>query len=154
MLLHKGQQAWKLFLSRFWPPFLGANIRVTKLTPDYREMETRMKLTRLNRNWVGTHYGGSIFSMTDPFYMFMLINLLGSDYMVWDKSASIEFKKPGKTEMIANFSVSDEKLEQIIENTKDGSPYFTEFCVEVLDTDNEVVASVDKTIYVRKKKGK
>ena len=113
-----------------------------------------MKLTRLNRNWVGTHYGGSIFSMTDPFYMFMLINLLGSDYMVWDKSASIEFKKPGKTEMIANFSVSDKKLEQIIENTKDGSPYFTEFCVEVLDTDNEVVASVDKTIYVRKKKGK
>ncbi len=154
MMLHKGQQAWTLFLSRFWPPFLGANIRITKLTPDYRELETRMKLTRLNRNWVGTHYGGSIFSMTDPFYMFMLIHLLGSDYMVWDKSASIKFKKPGKTEMIANFSISDEKLEQIIENTKDGSPYFTEFCVDVLDTDNEVVASVDKTIYVRKKKGK
>ena len=145
---------WKfLFLSRFWPPFLGANIRVTKLTSDYRELETRMKLTRLNRNWVGTHYGGSIFSMTDPFYMVMLINILGSDYMVWDKSSSIEFKKPGKTEMIANFSISDKKLEEIIENTKDGSPYFAEFCVDVLNTDNEVVANVNKKVYVRKKIG-
>ena len=113
-----------------------------------------MKLTRLNRNWVGTHYGGSIFSMTDPFYMVMLINILGSDYMVWDKSSSIEFKKPGKTEMIANFSISDKKLEEIIENTKDGSPYFAEFCVDVLNTDNEVVANVNKKVYVRKKIGR
>ncbi len=144
---------WKLkTLFRFWPPFFGANIRITKLSPDFREIETKMKLTKLNSNFVGTHYGGSMFSMTDPFYMIMLIRILGSDYMVWDKSSSIDFKKPGTTEISAVFRISDEKLEEIIEKTKDGSPYFAKFCTDVLDTNNSVVASVNKTIYIRKKK--
>ena len=143
-----------LLWARFWPPFLGANICVAKVTPDYCELETRMKLSWFNRNWVGTHYGGSIFSMTDPFYMFMLINVLGGDYLVWDKSSCIEFKKPGTTELSAKFHLSEERIKEIIDKTKDGSPYFAEFRVEVLDTNEEVVATADKTVYVRKKKGR
>ena len=143
----------KLF-SRIWGPYLGANIRVSKMTHDFREMETRMKLRWFNRSWVGTHYGGSIFSMTDPFYMFMLINILGGDYMVWDKSACIEFKKPGTTEVIASFQLSEERIKEIIEKTKTGDPYFAEFHVNVMDTNQEVVASVDKIVYVRRKRGK
>ena len=70
---------------------MGAGIRVTKVAPDFREMEVKMKLKWYNKNYVGSHYGGSMFSMTDPFYMLMLIQILGKDYLVWDKSARIEF---------------------------------------------------------------
>ncbi len=147
--------SWKFkALIKFWPPFLGANIRVTKISPDFRETETRMKLTKLNSNFVGTHFGGNMFTMTDPLYMIMLIRVLGSDYIVWDKSSSIEFKKPGSTEIRASFRLTDEKLEEIIERTKDGSPYFAEFHTDILDTEDDVVASVNKTIYVRKKKNR
>lgn len=137
--------------SRFYAPFLGAGIRVTKVTPDFRKMEVRMKLKWYNKNYVGSHYGGSIYSMTDPFYMVMLIQILGKEYIVWDKSASIEFLKPGRTELCANFHVSDQVLEDIISKTKDGSRHFAEFSIDVTDTAGEVVAKVGKTIYVRKK---
>lgn len=141
-----------LLWSRFYAPFVGAGIRVTKVTPDFREMEVKMKLKWYNRNYVGTHYGGSIYSMTDPYYMLMLMHILGKDYFVWDKAARIEFVKPGKTELCAKFHVSDEVSEGIIEKTRDGSRYFAEFCVDVTDTSGEVIAKVDKTVYIRRKK--
>ena len=138
--------------SRFYVPFVGAGIHMTKVTPDFREVEVRMKLKWYNKNYVGTHYGGSIYSMTDPFYMLMLIQILGKEYLVWDKTASIEFLKPGRTELCAKFNISDQVLEEIVSNTKHGSKYFAEFAVNVTDTMGEVVAKVNKTVYVRKKK--
>lgn len=138
--------------SRFYAPFIGAGIRVTKVTPDFRELEVRMKLKWYNKNYVGTHYGGSIYSiMADPFYMLMLIQILGKEYLVWDKAASIEFLKPGRTELCAKFYVSDRVLEEIVSKTKDGNKYFAEFALNVTDTMGEVVAIVNKTVYVRKK---
>ena len=89
-------------LSRLYLPFLGAGIKVTKITPDYREVETRMKLRWYNKNLVGTHYGGSLYSMADPFYMVMLVANLGDKHFVWDKSSSIEFISPGKGEVRAS----------------------------------------------------
>ena len=138
--------------SRFYGPFVGAGIRVTNATPDFREMEVKMKLKWYNKNYVGTHYGGSIFSMTDPFYMLMLIQILGKDYLVWDKVSKIEFLKPGKTELCAKYKLTDEVIEEIVSNTEDGRPYFAEFAVNVTDGLGDVVAKVNKTVYVRKKK--
>ena len=79
-----------------WFPFLGAGIRVTRLQSDWKAIDVEMKLRSWNSNYVGTHYGGSLYSMTDPFYMLMLIENLGRDYIVWDKAATIRFRKPGK----------------------------------------------------------
>lgn len=143
----------RLFLirSRFYAPFVGAGIRVTKVTPDFREIEVKMKLKWYNKNYVGTHYGGSIYSMTDPFYMIMLIQILGKDYIVWDRAAQIEFLKPGKTELCAKFSVTDEILEDIISKTYEGNQHFAKLNVNVTDTSGEIIAKVVKTIYIRKK---
>lgn len=80
---------------RLYPPYLGAGIRVEEIAPDLRRVVVAMPLTRLNRNYVGTHFGGSLFAMTDPFYMLMLIQNLGPRYVVWDKRSSIRFRKPG-----------------------------------------------------------
>ena len=99
--MHRAFKRHMRHIMNLWAPFLGAGIRVTRLQPDWRAIDVEMKMRFWNANFVGTHYGGSLYSMTDPFYMLMLIENLGRDYIVWDKSASIRFRKPGKGKMRA-----------------------------------------------------
>jgi len=134
-----------------WPPFLGAGIRVTRLDKDWRAIDVEMKLRFFNRNYVGTHYGGSLYSMTDPFYMLMLIENLGREYIVWDKSAYIRFRRPGRGRVKAEFRISDQQLAGIrgqLETMEKAEPTFI---VETRDEDGELVAQVEKVIQVRRK---
>ena len=89
---------------------LGAGIRIKEISNDYRYLVASMKLRRYNQNYVGSQYGGSLFSMTDPFYMLMLLNILGTKYIVWDKAGRIEYVAPGKTEVTATFQLSEEQI--------------------------------------------
>lgn len=134
-----------------WPPFLGAGIRVKTLAADYREALVEMKLRWYNRNYVRTHFGGSLYSMTDPFYMLMLLHVLGKDYIVWDHSGSIEYLAPGKGTMRAHFVLSDAQIAAVLDNTASGEKHLAEFVVEVKDESNAIVARVKKIIYVRRK---
>lgn len=120
-----------------WPPFLGAGIRVRHIAPDWSEVRVELRQGLLNRNYVGTHYGGSLFSMTDPFYALMLMHLLGDRYLVWDQAASIEFLAPGRGTVRAQ-AASGEKV-------------LPAFDVEVRDAGGALVARVRKTLYVRLK---
>jgi len=110
-----------------------------------------MKMRFWNKNYVGSHYGGSLFSMTDPFLMLMLINNLGRDYIVWDKVASIRFKKPGKGTVRAHFQITPEEIESIRLQADQGAKVEPVFQVLVLDESGAVVAEVKKTLYVRRK---
>lgn len=139
------------FLFNIYPPLLGAGIHVNKISADFRELQVQMKLRWYNRNYVKTHFGGSLFSMTDPFIMTMLINILGRDYIVWDKSSCIEFVKPGIGTVYAKFIITDEQIENILKNTVEGKKYYPEFQVNVTDEKEEIVAKVRKIEYVRRK---
>jgi Domain of unknown function (DUF4442) len=86
-----------------WPPFLGAGIRVIRIAPDMKAVDVEMKLRWWNANYVGTHFGGSLYAMTDPFYMLMLMANLGCDYIVWDKAGSIRYRRPGRARCARNF---------------------------------------------------
>lgn len=148
------RQALKRHMRRvmnLWPPFLGAGIRVTRLQADWRAIDVEMKLHFWNANFVGTHYGGSLYSMTDPFYMLMLIENLGRDYIVWDKSASIRFRKPGKGKMVASFRLTQEQIDSIRRQLETQEKVEPTFAVEVRDESGEVVAEVQKLLHVRKK---
>lgn len=134
-----------------WPPFLGAGIRVTRMDDDMRAVDVEMKLTRLNRNYVGTHYGGSLYSMADPFYMLMLIANLGREYIVWDKAATIRFQKPGKGTVRAEFRLSEQQIEGIRERLKSEAKVEPTFLVEIKDAHGAAIAEVEKLLYVRKK---
>ncbi len=138
-------------LMNLWPPFLGAGIRVTRLDPDWRAVDVRMKLRWWNRNFVGTHYGGSLYSMTDPFYMLMLIENLGRDYIVWDKSASMRFRRPSRGKVTAAFRLSGEQIEAIRRTLQNEPKIEPAFMVEVKDENGAVVAEVQKVLSVRKK---
>ena len=135
----------------FWPPFLGAGIRVEHVAPDMKSVDVEMKLRWWNANYVGTHFGGSLFAMTDAFYMLMLMANLGSDYIVWDKAASIRYRKPGKGTVRAEFRLSDTQLDDIREKLKTLPKYEPRFKVEVKDERGTVIAEVEKLLYVRRK---
>ena len=134
-----------------WPPFWGAGIRVTRLQPDWRAIDVELKLRRWNANFVGTHYGGSLYSMADPFYMLMLIENLGRNYIVWDKSATIRFRKPGKGTMTASFRLSEEQLSRIRLALETQDKIETTFVVEVKDEAGNVVAEVQKLLHISRK---
>ncbi len=132
-----------------WPPFFGAGIRVKWRSN--RAVDVEMKLRFWNRNYVGTHYGGSLYSMADPFYMLMLMENLGRDYIVWDKAASIRFRKPGKGRVKAQFRLTDAQLDDIRERLKLQEKYEPTFIVEVKDDAGEVVAEVQKLLHIRRR---
>ena len=134
-----------------WPPFLGAGIRVKYIAPDMKAVDVEMKLRWWNANYVGTHFGGSLFAMTDAFYMLMLMANLGRDYIVWDKAASIRYRKPGKGTVRAEFRLTDAQLDDIREKVKCLPKYEPTFKVEVRDEQGTVIAEVEKLLYVRKK---
>ncbi len=138
-------------LLNLWPPFLGAGIRVKRLQPDWKEIDVEMKLRRWNANYVGTHYGGSLYSMADPFFMLMLIENLGKDYIVWDKSASIRFRRPGKGTVSASFRLSEQQIEEIKQALQTQEKMEQTFLVEVKDASGSVVAEVRKVLHIRRK---
>ena len=135
----------------FYPPYLGAAVRVTHISDDFHDVEVEMPLRFYNRNYVGTHFGGSLYSMVDPFYMLMLINILGPDYIVWDKAASIRFKKPGKGVMKAAFHLSEEQIAEIRAAADTLPKVEPQFLVVIKDAEDNVVAEIDKLLYVRRK---
>ena len=140
----------KLVLN-FYPPYLGAGVKVTYISEDWKELHVSMSLRWFNRNAVGTHFGGSLYSMIDPHLMLLLMQLLGDDYLVWDKTADIEFVKASKSKVTSIIKVTNDDLEVIKNKTCDGEKYFSNFVVEIRDVKNDLVAIVRKTIYVRKK---
>lgn len=138
-------------LANLWPPLFFAGIHATRISEDYRRVDVAMKLRWYNRNYVGTQFGGSLFAMTDPWYMLMLMHNLGRDYFVWDKQAEIEFIAPGRGEVTAHFCLDDELIHTIRTYTSNGDKYLPRFTIDIIDADHQLVARVERTLYVRKK---
>ena len=143
---------WRIRLLSLYPPYLGAGVRV-RPSADLRTFEVRMKLRWWNRNYVGTHFGGSLYSMCDPFLMLILMGALGRDYVVWDKAATIRFRKPGRTTLTATFRIDDAELDAIRAATAGGQPIDRTYNIDLVDGDGLVHASVEKVIYVRQRTG-
>jgi len=139
------------FGMNLWPPFLGAGIKVKHIAADFREVVVSLKLHWYNRNYVGTHFGGSLAAMTDPFYMLMLIHILGNEYTVWDKTSTIDFIAPGRGTVTARFRLNDDQIAEIKNETADRKAYFPALSADIVNESGEVVARVNKKLYVRKK---
>lgn len=146
--------AWQRWLFRhigFWPPYIGAAIRVEEVAPDYRYLRSSMTLRWYNRNYVGTHFGGSLYSMTDPFYMLLFMQNLGPDFIVWDLAASVRFKKPGRGRVRAEFRLRADEIEHARRGALTHEKWVVRKKVLVVDESGETVAIVRKAIYIRKK---
>lgn len=142
---------WFRHVLNWYGPYLGAGVHVAAISDDWRHVRVELRSRFYNRNYVGTHFGGSLFAMTDPFYMIMVIRNLGSTYIVWDKAAEIEFVAPGRGTVAAEFRLTDEDLADLRANTANGGKYLRWFPVDVVGEDGKVVARVRKQLYVRRK---
>ena len=136
-------------LANVWGPFLLTGIRVTRVAPDFRTIDVRMSLRPWNRNYVGTHFGGSLFAMADPWFMVALMERLGPGYVVWDKIGTIRFRKPGRGTVTARFEIPDERVSEIraaVEASGKAEPVFV---AQIFDGRGDLVAEVEKLISVR-----
>ena len=144
-----GRLRW---IMNLWPPFLASGIRVLEISEDWREARVVLRNRWYNRNYVGVHFGGNLFSMTDPFWMLLIRECLGTDYVVWDSAAEIRFIAPGRREVFAHFKVTDEVLDEIRAATADGDKHLRWFDIPVDTADGQAIAHVRKQLYVRRKR--
>lgn len=135
----------------WWGPFFGSRTRVMSFAPDLLWIEVAMKSHWWNRNYHGTHFGGSLFAMTDPFFALMLIHHFGRGYEVWDKAATIRFKKPGRGTVRARFELSATQLAELRQQLQSTDKIAPQFQVQILDKAGDVVAQIDKTVTIRKR---
>lgn len=136
---------------KYYGPFFGAAVRPVVISEDYRYVKIEMPLTFYNKNYLGTQFGGSLYAMVDPWYMLMLIKNLGDNYIVWDKSATINFRKPGRSTVTAEFRLTQEKIDEVKAQVEASTKMDVHFLVEIRDDEGKLIADVDKVVYVRKK---
>ena len=135
-----------------YAPYIGAGIKIDHISLDQGLCVVSMGLNTLNKNIVGTQFGGSLYSMVDPFYMLMLMHQLGSNYVVWDKSSHIDFVAPGNSKVIARMKIPSAEVITIQELAKDGDAVFREYKVDIVDDQQKLIATVTKTLYIRLRK--
>jgi acyl-coenzyme A thioesterase PaaI-like protein len=134
----------------FFPAWRGTGARVTYIADDWREVRVQIPLSWRTRNYVGTIFGGSLYGAADPMYMIMLIRVLGPGYTVWDKAATIRFRKPGRSTLFTRFRLETAEIEELRRLLESAPSIDRVYTVDLVDAQGVVHASVEKTIYIRK----
>lgn len=134
----------------YFPAYRRTGARITYIASDWSDIHIELPLNWKTRNYVGTIFGGSMYAAVDPIYMIMLIKLLGSDYVVWDKEASIRFKRPGRTTLYARFTLSDADVADLRTELESKSKVDRVYDVDLTDRDGAIFASIRKTIHIRR----
>ena len=139
------------FILNHYSSYKGAGIEVEKIDLKNYHIRVKMPLTYKNQNIVGVHFGGSLYSMVDPFYMLILMHHLGPKYVVWDKAATINFLSPGRSTVYADIRLDFAEIEQIKEATEDYQPVYRNYTLNIFDDSGLRIAEVQKTLYIRRK---
>lgn len=134
-----------------WPPYLFTGVRIKEISRDYRRARIRLAKTPLTTNYFGTQFGGTMFSMVDPFVAFLLYRNLGPEYVVWDRRGEIDFESPGRTALFAEVRLTDEIIAELRERADAGERVLHWFDINIVDTTGALVARVRKQVYVRRK---
>ncbi len=151
--MNLGPRAFRWCLN-LYPPFLFSRVRIRSISPDWREVVVNLPKSLLNRNYVGTIFGGALYTAADPFHMLMLIKILGmKEYVVWDKGAQIDYKKPARSKLTYRFIITDDDLARINQEIAEQGKSLPSFEVHGVDQEGEVCVSIKKLVYVRKKNG-
>lgn len=135
-----------------WPPFLFTGVRIQHISPDFRTARIKLVKTPFTTNYFGTQFGGTMFSMVDPFWAFMLYRNLGSGYVVWDRRGEIDFESPGRSTLYAEITLTEEIIADLRARADTGEKVLHWFDVDLVDRAGTVVANTRKQIYVRKKR--
>ena len=133
-----------------WPTFRFAGVRVRAIANDFTAATVELRLGLLNRNYVGTAFGGTLYAMTDPFYMLMMMRQLGAGYVVWDRAGAVRYLKPGKGVITANFVLPAEEVARVRGLLGESGKLDQTYTVDLRDAVGQLIAQVEKTLYIRK----
>ena len=154
--LAKVPSAWRARMVRMGfnlhPAFRGTGGRVEHVAPDLSHIRIRLPLSWRTRNVVGSIYGGSLFAVTDGVHPMMLMSALGEDVIVWDKAASIRYRKPGYTTLYADFSLDSDEVAAIRAALRNTPELDRTYQVELKDSQGTVHTVVERTVYIADKK--
>lgn len=139
---------WKFNL---FPAYRGTGGRVSYIRHDWSVVRIAIPLSWRTRNYVGTIYGGSLYGAVDPIYMLMLMRSLGPEYLVWDKAATIRFRRPGRSRLTATFELDPGVVADIREELTRVAKLDRMFTVELVDQAGVVHTVVEKTIHVSRR---
>jgi len=139
---------WKFNLS---PVYRRTCARITYIASDLREVRVNLPLNWKTKNYVGTIFGGSMYAAVDPLYMVMLINILGPEYIVWDKAAKIQFKQPGRSTLRAKIKIPKSETDYIRKTLKEQNKLDRTYQIELVDEEGNICAVVEKIIHFKKK---
>jgi acyl-coenzyme A thioesterase PaaI-like protein len=139
------------FKFNLFPAYRGTGARIVSISSDYRHIRIKLPLNWRTRNYVGTIFGGSLYGAVDPIYMIMLIKNLGNDYVVWDKTAAIKFRKPGKETLFADFRIDQKEVDEIEAILRDRSSVDRIYTIELKDAAGNICCVVEKSIYIARK---
>jgi len=138
--------------ANLWPVIWGTGGRITFIAHDRRELRIKLPLNWRNRNYIGSLFGGSMFAITDPMYMVMLIHLLGPKYFVVDKMGTIRFLKPGRSTLFATFRIPEEETTAIRQALEHQEMLDRVYTVDLVDAMGVVHATVERTVHIRKRR--
>ena len=138
--------AFKFFMN-LYPLYFGTGGKILHISPDWKKVKLQLSLNLWTRNYVGTIFGGSMFSASDPFYMIMFIQNMGPDFVVWDKAATITFKRPGKGRLTADFEITDEEIEMMKRRVLEKNEDELVKVVSWKDDQGKVVSEVERVLY-------
>jgi acyl-coenzyme A thioesterase PaaI-like protein len=148
-------ESWRTRFTRWgwnwFPAYRGTGARLTYIADDWSEMRVRLPLSWRTRNYVGTIFGGSMYGAIDPVYMLMLIKALGPGYIVWDKAASIRFRRPGREDLFAVFRIAPEVVAEIRTALETSEKLERDFTVDLVNAAGEVHASFHKLLSIRRR---
>ncbi|MCA0131363.1 DUF4442 domain-containing protein [Winogradskyella alexanderae] len=136
-----------------WSPmYRRTTAKIIEVSDDLLYIKIRLKLNWKNRNYAGTMFGGSMLAATDPIYMIQLIQILGDNYVVWDKAVDAKYKKPAKGTIYGEFIFTEEEIEKIKEKIKNDNQLDIVKAMSLVDENNNTIASFNKTLYIADKK--
>lgn len=133
------------------PMYRRSTARVSEISDDLHYVKVTIPINYKNKNYVGSIFGGSLYSATDPIFMIQLINILGNDYVVWDKSACIKFKRPVREKVFVEFILSEEDIAQIKQDVKAKGEIDVEKTIQIKNDNGTVFSEVHKIVYVADK---
>lgn len=148
-------ESWRSRLERwgfnFFPTYRSTGAWITYIADDYREIRIKLPLGWRTRNYVGTMFGGSMYAAGDGVFMVMLIKTLGPGFIIWDKTATVRFRKPARTTLYGRFLLSPEEIEDIRTSTAGGDAVERIHRVELTDRAGTVHAEIEWLIHIRRR---
>mgnify|MGYP001182513416 CR=1 FL=1 len=139
------------FLFNLSPMYRNTGGRLIEVSDNLHYVKIKLLFNVKTKNYVGTIYGGCMYGAVDGIYVVQLINILGGEYIVWDKSAKIKFKRPANRMLFAEFKLTSELINQIKKDIHELGKNDYNLSVNLIDSNGSVYAEVEKIIYIASK---